>query len=100
LTEGESIFTPEEWQRLKRLRRIVIMGAGILSFLVCLALVIGFFIAAPKPEENAQHRIGIPDAVCRSCHEFGTGGPLMPHRPFPHCTFCHRPQPPKASPSR
>jgi hypothetical protein len=25
---------------------------------------------------------------------------LMPHRPFPHCTFCHRPQPPKASPSR
>jgi hypothetical protein len=25
---------------------------------------------------------------------------LMPHRPFPHCTFCHRPQPPKASLSR
>jgi hypothetical protein len=25
---------------------------------------------------------------------------LMPHRPFPHCTFCHRPQTPKASPSR
>jgi hypothetical protein len=25
---------------------------------------------------------------------------LMPHRPFPHCTFCHRPQPPKSSPSR
>jgi hypothetical protein len=100
LTEGESIFTPEEWQRLKRLRRIVIMGAGTLSLLVCLALIVGFFIAAPKPKENAQHRIGIPDAVCRSCHEFGTGGPLMPHRPLPHCTFCHRPQTPKASPSR
>lgn len=92
MTEQEPLFTPDEVRRLKRLRRIVIMGAGILSLLVCLGLVAGFFTAAPKPRQNAFHRPNMPDAACRRCHEFGTGGPLMPHRPFPHCTFCHRPR--------
>jgi hypothetical protein len=100
LTEGESIFTPEEWQRLKRLRRIVIMGAGILSFLVCLALVIGFFIAAPKPEENAQHRIGIPDAVCRSLPRIWDGRTVDAPSPLPSLHLLPSPPNPKGFPSR
>ncbi len=67
------------------------MGAGMIGLSVSIGLVMGFFIAAPKPKEDVHHRFSVPDRKCLSCHEFGQKGPLMPHRPFPACLICHRP---------
>lgn len=66
---------------------------AILGVLLIGGIVYGFIGAAPNLSSGEQHRTAVAPAGCLECHMGKSKDiPIIPHRSFDSCRFCHRPK--------
>lgn len=66
---------------------------AVLGFLLVGGIVYGFIGAAPNLSSGEQHRTAVAPVDCLGCHMGKAEDiPIMPHRTFDSCRFCHRPK--------
>ncbi|MCH8207446.1 MAG: hypothetical protein IIA62_00055 [Nitrospinae bacterium] len=64
-----------------------------LGLVVIIAIVYGFFGAAPNLSQHPFHNKSDPMEKCLDCHMINVkSAPIMPHRVMDFCTTCHKPQ--------
>ena len=65
---------------------IILLACG---GLMLIGLLWAFFSAAPALSAIPQHAGDLSREACLACHARGINGPMMPHRDWGRCGFCH-----------
>ena len=64
---------------------------AVIGFVVVIWVVKEFLNAAPALPINKVHKGPPPPKACLECHvKEAANAPIMPHRQWDNCTFCHK----------
>ena len=65
---------------------------AVLGFVIVIWVLREFLSAAPTLPISKIHKGPPPAKACLECHvKEAEKAPIMPHRPWDNCTFCHKP---------